>query len=973
MVKRSIFRKLLVTMVGLIIALLMLLTFIQIEFQKDVFEKELEKRIALMKGRLIDRGQILSGNLSGQVKNGIASVNLSLVADQLRNAVQENKELRYIILMQASGRAYIHTLKPQLEMGILSEKEDLFAAGQKTATVNEYVSNGESFMEFIMPIQVSARPWGVLRLGFSLDLLNQEIVNSREESISQIGEMITRLLITAAIFILIGACIVLFVSERLSRPLMHLTRLANELAQGNFAVSDNVKKIHPDGEIGALTTAFSQMARNLKISYDKLEEYSRTLEQKVINRTSELAEARDQAVAADKSKSEFLSMMSHEIRTPMNAIIGMTRLALQTDLTAKQQDYLTKVQISSRALLGIINDILDFSKIEAGKLELETIAFNLDGVLNDLFSLMSDKAEEKGLKIRFITADDVPSDLIGDPLRLGQVLLNLVNNAVKFTSRGGDVDIKVALAEGAEQAKRADQIRLEFSVKDTGIGLTTEQIGGLFQSFNQADKSTTRKYGGTGLGLAICKRMVDMMGGAITVNSEIGQGSTFIFTAIFGQPYEVRQKYSASHDAFRGVKALVVDSDETSRNALCLHLESLFFQVTSVSTGEQAIQLLENACAEDPYRLVLMDWNLPKMDGISVARHIKNSLEIACIPHIIIVTTHSREDVVHVQRSKDLNLDGFLAKPVHASALFSAVVEAFNQNDFDEYPPSRVRRTGTGNEKLHQIKGAKLLLVEDNHINQQIAKETLEQEGFEVSIASDGRDAVQKIRTGYFDAVLMDLEMPIMDGYEATRIIRSEAQFSDLPIIAMTAHAMNDVREKCLHIGMNGYVTKPIDVDELLANLIDLIKPELRKTPASCLAKASQQKTALLPECLPGIDIQQGLKNVVGNERLLHDLLLKFYKGFSDAQIRVDAFLQAGDVDSALRFLHAMKGVAANLAMSELKVCIEALEQTLNKPWEYGPELLTDFASAQGRVLESVGQLCSSNGQEITAATASLD
>ncbi|MDD4904987.1 MAG: histidine kinase dimerization/phospho-acceptor domain-containing protein, partial [Methylobacter tundripaludum] len=439
MVKRSIFRKLLVTMVGLIIALLMLLTFIQIEFQKDVFEKELEKRITLMKGRLIDRGQILSDNLSGQVKNGIASVNLSLVADQLRNAVQENKELRYIILMQASGRAYIHTLKPQLEMEVLSEKEDLFAAGQKAATVNEYVSNGESFMEFIMPIQVSARPWGVLRLGFSLDLLNQEIVNSREESISQIGEMITRLLITAAIFILIGACIVLFVSERLSRPLMHLTQLANELAQGNFAVSDNVKKIHPDGEIGALTTAFSQMARNLKISYDKLEEYSRTLEQKVINRTSELAEARDQAVAADKSKSEFLSMMSHEIRTPMNAIIGMTRLALQTDLTAKQQDYLTKLQISSRALLGIINDILDFSKIEAGKLELETIAFNLDDVLNDLFSLMGDKAEEKGLQIRFITADDVPSDLIGDPLRLGQVLLNLVNNAVKFSSHGGDV------------------------------------------------------------------------------------------------------------------------------------------------------------------------------------------------------------------------------------------------------------------------------------------------------------------------------------------------------------------------------------------------------------------------------------------------------------------------------------------------------------------------------------------------------
>lgn len=955
MVKRSIFRKLLVTMVGLIIALLTLLTFIQIEFQKDVFEKELEKRIALMKGRLIDRGRILSDNLSDQVENGIASVNLSLVADQLRNAVLENKELHYIILMEASGRAYIHTLKPQLEMGVLTEKEDLFAADQKTATVNEYAGNGKSFMEFIMPIQVSAKPWGVLRLGFSLDLLNREIVSSREESTRQIHEMIARLLITAAIFILIGACIVLFVSERLSRPLMHLTRLADELAQGNFEVSAKSRKNHPDGEIGALTTAFFQMARNLKFSYDKLEEYSRTLEQKVTDRTSELAEARDQAIAADKSKSEFLSMMSHEIRTPMNAIIGMTRLALQTDLTAKQQDYLAKVQVSSRALLGIINDILDFSKIEAGKLELEAIPFTLDDVLNDLSSLMGDKAEEKGLQIHFIIDDDVPSDLTGDPLRLGQVLLNLVNNAVKFTSHGGDITIKIALVNDGQQAK-ADQIVLECSVKDTGIGLTAEQIGGLFQSFSQADKSTTRKYGGTGLGLAICKRIVGMMGGDIKVKSEIGKGSTFTFTAIFGQPYQINQKIAVSRDAFRGVKALVVDGNEESRDALRLHLETLFFQVMSACTGEQAIQILESASDDDPYRLVLMAWNLPKTDGISVARHIKNNLKIVCIPHIIIVTSHN-EDIV--QRVKDLDLDGYLIKPVHSLALFSAVVEAFNRNSFNEYPSPHVRHITTENEKLHQIRGAKLLLVEDNLINQQIAKETLEQEGFEVSIAADGRDAVRKIRASHFDAVLMDLEMPVMDGYEAARIMRSEPQFDDLPIIAMTAHAMKDVREKCLQIGMNGYVTKPLDVDELLGNLIEFIRPEFRKTPATCLVKASRQKEALLPEFSSGIDMQQGLKNVVGNVQLLYDLLLKFYENFSDAQTRLDAFLQAGDVDSALRFLHAMKGVAANLAMSELKVCIEALEQTLNKQWEYGPELLTDFASAHSRVLESVGYLCS--------------
>jgi two-component system sensor histidine kinase/response regulator len=949
MVKRSIFKKLLVTMVGLIIALLTMLTFVQIEFQKDVFEKELEKRIALIKGKLIDRGQILSDSLSGQVKNGIASVNLSHVSDLLRNAVKENEGLHYIILMQSSGMAYIHTLRPQLELEILSEKEDLFAASQNTATVNEYVSNGKSFMEFIMPIQVSSEPWGVLRLGFSLDLLNQEITKSQQESLEQIREMITRLLIITAIFILMGVGIVLFVSERLSRPLMHLTRLANQLAQGNFAVSETINE-HPEGEIGALTTAFAQMARNLKASYDKLGEYSRTLEQKVIERTSELAEARDQAIAANKSKSEFLSIMSHEIRTPMNAIIGMTRLALQTEVTAKQHDYLTKVQASSHALLGIINDILDFSKIEAGKLELETIAFNLDDVLNNLSNLMSVKAEEKGLQIHFITDYNVPLYLIGDPLRLGQVLLNLVNNAVKFTPYG-DIVVNIALAEDVGKALEKSQIMLEFSVKDTGIGLTKEQIGGLFQSFSQADKSTTRRYGGTGLGLAICKRMVDMMGGEIHVTSEVGKGSTFTFTAVFEQYQGIDEKYIASFGDFHSMKALVVDDNATSRNVLRSHLESFSFQVAQANSGEQAIQMLENASVENPFRLVLIDWKLPKLDGITVARHIKNNPKITHVPRIIMITAYSREDVI--QQSNDANLDGFLIKPVHPSVLLNAITDVFGQDRFDDYPALQNSCSEMKHEKLPEAKEAKLLLVEDNQINQQVAKEILEQEGFEVVIATDGLDAVQKISTSRFDAVLMDLQMPVMDGYEATRIIRSELQFDDLPIIAMTAHAMGDVKDKCLSVGMNGYVVKPIDVDELMTHLQAIVKPKTQQISSD----RSLVENIKLPAALPGIDMQLGLKNVAGNVQLFHELLVKFHENFSDASARIEAYLQAGDNGAALTLLHSLKGVAGNLAMSELNDRIGALEQAIKKQQACVPELTIEFSSVQHKVLESVSRL----------------
>jgi signal transduction histidine kinase/CheY-like chemotaxis protein/HPt (histidine-containing phosphotransfer) domain-containing protein len=959
MVKRSIFKKMLIVMVALIISLLMMLTFVQIDLQRNIFENELEKRVVLMKGRLVDQGQLLAENLATQVENSISSASFSLITNQLTRPVQETNELYYIILMQISGKTYIHTQKAQqaaLDMKVLANKEeDQFALSQTSTTINEFTRGGHTYIEFIRPIKISSKQWGVLRLGYSLDILNREITSSRKESDHQTRQMIKKSLITTSLFVIVGAFIVLLVSEHLSKPLIRLIHLTNALSKGDFSVSEHFTKKHPDGEIGTLTKAFVQMSKNLKVSYEKLEEYNRTLEQKVASRTVELLEARDEAIAANKSKSDFLSVISHEIRTPMNAIIGMTRLVLKTDLTEKQQDYLKKVQVSSRMLLGIINDILDFSKIEAGKLELEKVAFNLDDVLNDLSSLMSEKAIEKGLQLKIIT-NDVPMDLVGDPLRLGQILLNLVSNALKFTSQGS-ISINICLAEQPKSANNSGQIMLEFSVNDTGIGLTNDQISVLFQTFSQADKSTTRRYGGTGLGLAICKRMVGMMKGDIHVSSEIDKGSTFMFTALFGLAPAVANRPVLGSDMFRGIKALVVDGNEISRNVLSLYLESFSFQVTTVSSTEQALWLLGNA--SDPYQLVILDWNPPAMNGVSVARQIKNDLELVCIPRIIMLTGHGRDDVM--QRSNDLDLDGILFKPVLPTVLFKAIVEAFG---------CTIPGVGSAilkakiKEKPYEFKGIKILLVEDNPINRQVAMETLEQEGFEVSFAINGMDAVNKIHANGYDAVLMDLQMPVMDGYEATRIIRSDLKYENLPIIAMTAHVMEDVREKCLYMGMNGYVTKPVDVDELLANLTNVIKPALRKTSAITRKETFKQTDTDLPEYLPGIDKPQILKNVGGNQQLLCDVVLKFHETFGDVQEQLDAFLRANDVESTLGLLHTLKGVAANLAMFELKSCIDALEQTLTKQGADGPELLADFAGAFNQVLGSVGLLVAYNKQQ---------